>query len=237
MAIAKRVQPRAVCRLLVRECSALSPRRTHYFAAMRYVGSPCIWHAGPLEDANVRAARQGIVDARGVGPSGRYRLRCVVESPWQPARVPAALYALGRSQSGRADAPDRDVLCDGDGAASLAEGAKSAALGRGELLGEGLRRLVPTPVKMLSAGSDNGPAISMTARLACAPSGSFASGRAGRGGAKVAVVGRLAALGGDGDERIGGAGGRPAAGAGETRGEAGHRDRASGGSAVRRGHR
>jgi hypothetical protein len=47
---------------------------------MRYVGTPCIWHAGPSEDANVRAARQGIVDAGGVGPSGRYRLRCVVES-------------------------------------------------------------------------------------------------------------------------------------------------------------
>jgi hypothetical protein len=42
-----------------------------------------------LEDANVRATRQGTVDARGVGPSGRYRLRCVVTSPWQPARVPA----------------------------------------------------------------------------------------------------------------------------------------------------
>jgi hypothetical protein len=45
----------------------------------------------PLEGANVRAARQGMVDARGVGPSGRYRLRCVVESPWQPARVAADL--------------------------------------------------------------------------------------------------------------------------------------------------
>ncbi len=43
----------------------------------------------PLEDANVRAARQGTVDARGVGPSGRYQLRCVVASSWQPARVPA----------------------------------------------------------------------------------------------------------------------------------------------------
>jgi hypothetical protein len=57
---------------------------------MRYVGSPCTWQAGPLEDANVRAARQGTVDACGVGPSGRYRLRCVAASPWQPARVPAA---------------------------------------------------------------------------------------------------------------------------------------------------
>ena len=45
-----------------------------------------------LEDANVRATRQGTVDARGVGPSGRYRLRCVVTSPWQPARVPAVRY-------------------------------------------------------------------------------------------------------------------------------------------------
>ena len=33
------------------------------------------------EDWNVRAARQGIVDARGVGPSGGYRSRYVVESP------------------------------------------------------------------------------------------------------------------------------------------------------------
>ncbi len=46
----------------------------------------------PLEDANVRAARQAIVYARDVGPSGRYRLRCVVELPWQSARVPAVLY-------------------------------------------------------------------------------------------------------------------------------------------------
>src|SRR5712691_12775660 len=45
----------------------------------------------PLEDSNVRAARQGTVDARGVGPSGRYRLRCVVAPLWQPARVPAVL--------------------------------------------------------------------------------------------------------------------------------------------------
>jgi hypothetical protein len=35
---------------------------------MRYVGSPWTWQVGPLEDANVRAARQGSVDARGVGP-------------------------------------------------------------------------------------------------------------------------------------------------------------------------
>ena len=48
----------------------------------------------PLEGCElVRAARQGTVDARGVGPSGRYRLRCVVASPWQPARVPAVRYA------------------------------------------------------------------------------------------------------------------------------------------------
>ena len=37
---------------------------------------------------NVRASRQGIVDARGVGPSGGYRSRYVVESPGQSARVP-----------------------------------------------------------------------------------------------------------------------------------------------------
>src|SRR5690348_10492310 len=45
----------------------------------------------PLEDANVRAARQGTVDARGVGPSDRYRLRCVVASPGHPAHVPAVI--------------------------------------------------------------------------------------------------------------------------------------------------
>jgi hypothetical protein len=64
--------------------------------------SPCTCQAGPLEDANVRAARQGTVDARGVGPSGRYRLRCVVASPWQPARVPADLHGL--PSGGRATA-------------------------------------------------------------------------------------------------------------------------------------
>jgi hypothetical protein len=45
---------------------------------------------GPrLKVRTSNAARQGTVDARGVDPSGRYRLRCVVESPWRPARVPA----------------------------------------------------------------------------------------------------------------------------------------------------
>ena len=34
------------------------------------------------------------MDPRGVGPSGRYRLRCVVASLWQPARVPADLRGL-----------------------------------------------------------------------------------------------------------------------------------------------
>jgi len=41
----------------------------------------------------VRTARQGTVDARAVGPSGRYRSRCVVASPRQPARVPAVIAA------------------------------------------------------------------------------------------------------------------------------------------------
>src|SRR5260370_13321650 len=41
-----------------------------------------------LEDANVGAARQGMVDARGVGPSGRYRLRGVVELPGNPHAYP-----------------------------------------------------------------------------------------------------------------------------------------------------
>jgi hypothetical protein len=40
------------------------------------VSRPC---RGYLEDANVRAA---MMDARDVGPSGRFRLRCVIKSPW-----------------------------------------------------------------------------------------------------------------------------------------------------------
>jgi hypothetical protein len=40
------------------------------------------------EDERVRAARQGIVDARGVGPSGGYRSRYVVESLGNPHAYP-----------------------------------------------------------------------------------------------------------------------------------------------------
>lgn len=40
------------------------------------------------EDGNVRVARQGIGDARGVGPSGGYRSRYVVESPGKPHAYP-----------------------------------------------------------------------------------------------------------------------------------------------------
>ena len=47
-------------------CGRLSGRRSH------------------CKDGNVRAARQGIVDARGVGPSGGYRSRYVVESLSNP---------------------------------------------------------------------------------------------------------------------------------------------------------
>ena len=46
------------------------------------------------EDGNVRAARQGIVDARGVGPSGGYRSQHVVESLGQSACVPAVLLGM-----------------------------------------------------------------------------------------------------------------------------------------------
>ena len=53
----------------------------------------------PLEDANARATRQRAMDARGLGPSGQYRLRCVVTSPWQPARVPADASGRARRRS------------------------------------------------------------------------------------------------------------------------------------------
>ena len=46
------------------------------------------------KDGNVRAARQGIVDARGVGPSGGYRSQHVVESLGQSACVPAVLLGM-----------------------------------------------------------------------------------------------------------------------------------------------
>ncbi len=39
-------------------------------------------------------------DARGVGPSGRYRSRCVVESSWRAARVAAVLRASGGRRNG-----------------------------------------------------------------------------------------------------------------------------------------
>ena len=55
----------------------------------------------PLEDANVRAARQGTVDARGVGPSGRYRLRCVVASPMATRTRTRRSVRCGRGLSGR----------------------------------------------------------------------------------------------------------------------------------------
>jgi hypothetical protein len=50
-----------------------------------------------LKMRTFNAARQGTVDARGVGPSDRYRLRCVVEPPWRPV---AAGWPAGRSLDG-----------------------------------------------------------------------------------------------------------------------------------------
>jgi hypothetical protein len=92
--------------------------------------APGTWHAGPLEDANVRATRQGTVDARGLGPSGRYRLRCVVTSPWQPARVPAHMHdcidLLGLHQS-RAELLDLCVHARGR-AAGLEQSSKQLGI-------------------------------------------------------------------------------------------------------------
>src|SRR5271169_901576 len=64
----------------------------------------------PLEDANVRAAGQGTVDASGVGPSGRYRLRCVVASSSQPARVPAVLASAVVDDDPRLGEADQGIL-------------------------------------------------------------------------------------------------------------------------------
>jgi len=41
----------------------------------------CLVGGARYEDGNVRAAREGTVDARGVGPSGGYRSQYAVESP------------------------------------------------------------------------------------------------------------------------------------------------------------
>ena len=51
-----------------------------------------------------------MVDAHGVSPSGRYRLRYVVKSLWQPARVPADLNGCGIVVERSGERPDRDVL-------------------------------------------------------------------------------------------------------------------------------
>jgi hypothetical protein len=57
-------------------------------AAMRYVGSVCLVNGPAMRTGTSEPPRQGIVDARGVGPSGEYRSRYVVESPSNPHAYP-----------------------------------------------------------------------------------------------------------------------------------------------------
>jgi len=62
------------------------------------IRSPCV-AGGPLRGRDAQAARQSIVDAHDVCPSGGYRSRYMVESPANPRTVPPHTRLLARGWS------------------------------------------------------------------------------------------------------------------------------------------